>query len=51
MKRIKFTERRAFITDDEGVVETWTVNKPIPNDDEQKNLQFFAYAGITYYFI
>lgn len=54
MRTIKFTERRAVmkpINGEEGLTETWSVNKPIPNDENPKNLQFFAHAGITYYLV
>ena len=54
MRRIKFTDRRAYIKPaegEEGVVETWSVNRPILTDENPKNLQFFAHAGITYYLV
>lgn len=51
MRTIKFTERRAFITDEDGTVETWSVNRPIQSGETPTNLQFFAHAGITYYLV
>jgi hypothetical protein len=54
MRTIKFTERRAIIKSAEGEevqTEVWSVNRPIQNEDNPKNLHFFAHAGITYYLV